>query len=242
MKAIFLKELRSFFTGFTGYLVMGIFLILSGLFLFVFEGDFNLIDFGFADLAPFFLLIPWLFMFLIPAITMRSFTVERNLGTLEMLVTRPISLRGLVLGKYLGALCLICAALLPTLIYVYSISVLGEVRNNLDYGVTAASYMGAILLATAYTAVGIFCSSLTGNQIISFLLAALLSFFMYYGLEGLGSYTGSNDYIKSLGLKYHYESIARGVIDTRNVVYMLSISFFFIVVSELTLRNNLEKR
>jgi ABC-2 type transport system permease protein len=242
MKAIFLKELRSFFIGFTGYLVMGIFLILSGLFLFVFEGDFNLIDFGFADLAPFFLLIPWLFMFLIPAITMRSFTIERNLGTLEMLVTRPISLRGLVLGKYLGALCLIGIALVPTLIYVYSISALGEVRNNLDYGVTAASYVGAILLATTYTAVGIFCSSLTGNQIISFLLAALLSFFMYYGLEGLGSYMGSNDYIASLGLKYHYESIARGVLDTRNVVYMLSISFFFIAVSELTLRNKLEKR
>jgi ABC-2 type transport system permease protein len=242
MKAIFFKELRSFFTGSTGYLVIGIFLIFSGLFLFVFEGDFNLIDFGFADLAPFFLLIPWLFMFLIPAITMRSFTIERNLGTLEMLVTRPISLRGLVLGKYLGALCLIGIALVPTLIYVYSISALGEVRNNLDYGVTAASYVGAILLATTYTAVGIFCSSLTGNQIISFLLAALLSFFMYYGLEGLGSYMGSNDYIASLGLKYHYESIARGVLDTRNVVYMLSISFFFIAVSELTLRNKLEKR
>jgi len=242
MRAIFLKELRSFFTGFTGYLVIGIFLILSGLFLFVFEGDFNLIDFGFADLAPFFLLIPWLFMFLIPAITMRSFTVERNLGTLEMLVTRPISLRGLILGKYLGALCLICIALVPTFIYVYSIGALGEVRNNLDYGVTVASYMGAILLATAYTAIGIFCSSLTGNQIVSFLLAALLSFFIYYGLEGLGSYAGSNDVIASLGLKYHYESMARGVLDTRNVVYMLSVTLFFIAISELALRNNLEKR
>lgn len=242
MKAIFLKELRSFFTGFTGYLVIGIFLILSGLFLFVFEGEFNLIDFGFADLAPFFLLIPWLFMFLIPAITMRSFTIERNLGTLEMLVTRPISLRGLILGKYLGALCLICIALVPTLIYVYSIGALGEVRYNLDYGVTAASYMGAILLATAYTAIGIFCSSVTGNQIVSFLLAALLSFFMYYGLEGLATYMDGSDSITSLGLKYHYESIARGVLDTRNVIYMLSIALFFLAMSNLMLRNNLEKR
>lgn len=242
MKAIFLKELRSFFTGITGYLVIGIFLVLSGLFLFVFEGDFNLIDFGFADLAPFFLLIPWLFIFLIPAITMRSFTIERNLGTLEMLVTRPISLRGLIFGKYLAALCLISVALVPTFIYVYSIGALGEVRNNLDYGVTIASYLGAILLATAYTAIGILCSSVTSNQIVSFLLAAVLCFFMYYGLEGLSSYMGTSDGLAALGLKFHYESIARGVLDTRNVVYMLSVALFFIALSELVLRNNLEKR
>lgn len=242
MKSIFLKELRSFFTGVTGYLVIAIFLILSGLFLFVFEGDFNLIDFGFADLAPFFLLIPWLFMFLIPAITMRSFTIERNLGTLEMLVTRPISLRGLIYGKYLGALCLIAIALVPTLIYVYCIGVLGEVRNNLDYGVTFASYMGALLLATTYTAIGIFCSSLTSNQIVSFLIAAVSSFFIYYGFEGLGSYMNQSDGITWLGLKYHYESIARGVLDTRNVIYMLSVAFFFLALSELILRINIQKR
>lgn len=242
MKAVFLKELRGFFTGFTGYLVIGIFLVLSGLFLFVFEGDFNLIDFGFADLAPFFLLVPWLFMFLIPAITMRTFTTERNLGTLEMLVTRPISIRELIIGKYLGALVLICIALLPTFLYVYCLSVLGEIPFNIDYGVTIASYLGALLLATTYTAIGVFCSSVTANQIVSFLLAALLTFLMYYGLEGISNYTGYNDVIAALGLKFHYESMARGVVDTRDLIYMVSITIFFIALTELSLRLTIEKR
>lgn len=242
MIAICLYELRSFFAALTGYLVMGIFLLLCGLFLFVFEGDFNILDFGFADLAPFFLLIPWLFMFLIPALTMRSFTIERNLGTLELLVTRPISLRSLIYGKYLGALLLMIITLIPTLIYVFTVGALGEESYNLDLGVTFASYMGAILLATAYTAIGIFTSSITSNQIISFLLAALLCFVMYYGLESAGTYMDANDSITSLSLKYHYESIARGVLDTRNVIYILSVAFFFLVISEIAMRINLDNR
>ena len=121
MKAIFLKELNGFFASLTGYLVIGIFLMISSLFVFVFKGEYNILDYGFADFAPFFLIIPWLFMFLIPAITMRSFTIERNLGTLEMLVTRPISTRRLVAGKYFASLVLIVIALIPTLVYVWSL-------------------------------------------------------------------------------------------------------------------------
>ncbi|WP_124980641.1 gliding motility-associated ABC transporter permease subunit GldF [Nonlabens xiamenensis] len=242
MKAIFIKELRGFFSSLTGYLVIGIFLLVTSLFVFVFKGEYNILDYGFAELAPFFLLIPWLFMFLIPAITMRSFTIERNLGTLEMLVTRPISYRKLVGGKYAAALVLIVLALVPTLIYVWSISVLGETPYNMDYGSTLGSYLGALLLAMSYTAIGIFSSTLTSNQIVAFLLAAALSFVMYFGFEGLQGLVADSDSLSALGLKYHYESMARGVIDTRDMIYFLSVAVLFFALSEISLKTLLSKR
>jgi ABC-2 type transport system permease protein len=242
MKAIFVRELIGFFSSLTGYLVIGLFLLISGLFVFVFEGEFNVLDYGFADLSPFFLLVPWLFIFLIPAITMRSITIERNLGTLEMLVTRPIGLRKLLLGKYFAALTLMILALLPTLIYVFSIGRLGETVNNLDYGSTLGSYLGLICIAMAYTAIGIFASTLSSNQIVAFLVAAVLSFVMYFGFEGLSGMADGSDLLLSLGLKYHYESMARGVIDTRDVVYFMSVAVFFFALSEISLKLILGKR
>ncbi|WP_298954389.1 gliding motility-associated ABC transporter permease subunit GldF [uncultured Nonlabens sp.] len=242
MKAIFIKELTGFFSSLTGYLVIGIFLLISSLFIFVFKGEYNVLDYGFADLAPFFLIIPWLFMFLIPAITMRSFTIERNLGTLEMLTTRPISTRSLIGGKYLAALFLIIMALIPTLIYVLSVGQLGEVTNNLDYGSTLGSYLGAVLLATSYTAIGIYSSTVTSNQIVAFLLAAVLCFILYFGFDGLSSYLSDNDFLASLGLKYHYESMARGVIDTRDVIYFVSVAVLFFALSEISLKSIFTKR
>ena len=242
MKAIFLKELHGFFAGLTGYLVIGIFLLISSLFVFVFKGEYNILDYGFADLAPFFLIIPWLFMFLIPAVTMRSFTIERNLGTLEMLVTRPISIRKLVAGKYLAALVLIVIALIPTLVYVWSLGRLGETSYNLDYGSTFGSYLGAILLAMSYTAIGIFSSTVTSNQVVAFLLSAVLCFVLYFGFEGLSSYLSDSDFLASLGLKYHYESMARGVIDTRDVTYFLSVAILFFALSEISLKSISSKR
>jgi ABC-2 type transport system permease protein len=242
MKAIFLKELNGFFSSLTGYLVIGIFLIISSLFVFAFKGEYNVLDYGFADLTPFFLIIPWLFMFLIPAVTMRSFTIERNLGTLEMLTTRPISTRKLVAGKYLAALILIIIALIPTLIYVFSIGQLGETTNNLDYGSTFGSYLGAVLLAMSYTAIGVFSSTVTSNQIVAFLIAAVLCFIIYFGFDGLSSYLSDNDFLASFGLKYHYESMARGVIDTRDVIYFLSVAIFFFALSEISLKSIFSKR
>ncbi|AGC77826.1 ABC-2 type transport system permease protein [Nonlabens dokdonensis] len=242
MKAIFIKELNGFFSSLTGYLVIGIFLIITSLFIFIFKGEYNILDYGFADLAPFFLIIPWLFMFLIPAVTMRSFTVERNLGTLEMLSTRPISTKKLIGGKYLAALVLIIIALIPTLIYVYSLGQLGETPNNLDYGSTFGSYLGAILLAMSYTSIGVFSSTVTSNQIVAFLLAAVLCFIFYFGFDGLNNYLADNDFLASLGLKYHYESMARGVLDTRDVIYFLSVAVLFFALSEISLKTILSKR
>ncbi len=242
MKAIFIKELNGFFSSLTGYLVIGIFLIITSLFIFIFKGEYNILDYGFADLAPFFLIIPWLFMFLIPAITMRSFTIERNLGTLEMLSTRPISTKKLIAGKYLAALVLIIIALIPTLIYVYSLGQLGETTNNLDYGSTFGSYLGAILLAMSYTAIGVFSSTVTSNQIVAFLLAAVLCFIFYFGFDGLNNYLADNDFLASLGLKYHYESMARGVLDTRDIIYFLSVAVLFFALSEISLKTIISKR
>ena len=242
MKAIYLKELVGFFSGITGYLVIGLFLLITGMFVFVFEGDFNVLDYGFADLTPFFLIVPWLFIFLIPAITMRSITTERNLGTLEMLVTRPVGLRKLLLGKYFAALTLMILALIPTLIYLYSVGRLGETVNNLDYGSTLGSYLGLVFIAMAYTAIGIFASTVTSNQIVAFLVAAVLMFAMYFGFEGLSGMGAQSDLLLSFGLKYHYESMARGVLDTRDIIYFMSVGVFFFALSEISLKLILGRR
>jgi ABC-2 type transport system permease protein len=239
MRAIYLKELRGFFSSLSGYLVICIFLLVSGLFVFVFDGEFNVLNYGFADLTPFFLLVPWLFMFLIPAICMRSFTVERDLGTLEILLTRPISIRSLIGGKYLAALTLILLALVPTVLYVLTVGELGTSSYNIDLGSTLGSYLGTILLALSYTAIALFSSTITKNQIVAFLVAALLCFAMYFGFEGIAGYVSSDSLLTSFGMKYHYESMARGVLDTRDVIYFVSVAVFFFALSEISLKSSL---
>ncbi|MGA9239769.1 ABC transporter permease subunit, partial [Robiginitalea sp.] len=161
MWPVFKKEISSFFTSPVGYLVMGLFLVLSGLFLWVFKGPFNILDFGFADLSLFFLLAPWIFLLLIPAVTMRSFSEEQKLGTLELLLSKPISTTSLVLGKYFGALVLVLIAILPTLLYVASIYNLGTTAGNMDTGLVWGSYGGLVLLMALYISIGLLCSTLT---------------------------------------------------------------------------------
>ena len=173
------KELHTFFTSPIGYLVVGIFIIMNGLFLFVFKTDFNILNAGFADLNSFFYLTPWVFIFLIPAITMRSFSDEIHTGTIEILKTKPISNWQITLGKYLGALILICITLIPTLIYVYSIYKLGNPIGNLDFASILGSYIGLLFLASAFVAIGLFTSTLAKNQIVAFLTAVFLSFLIY---------------------------------------------------------------
>ncbi len=233
MKAIIKKEISHFFSGPIGYLVIAIFLILNGLFLWVFGGEYNIFDAGFADLNAFFELAPWVLLFLVPAVTMRSFSEERKSGTLELLLTRPISLRSLVLGKFFGAFSLILIALLPTLLYVWTISDLGNPSGNFDLGSTFGSYLGLLFLTLTYTAIGIFCSSLTKSQIVSFILAVFLCFALYYGFEGLAS-SGLN--LEYFGMKSHFSSISRGVIDTRDLVYFLSVCGLFLVFTFVKLR------
>ncbi|WP_298324433.1 gliding motility-associated ABC transporter permease subunit GldF [uncultured Dokdonia sp.] len=238
MFAILKKEISSFFSSAIGYLVIGLFLVVTGLFLWVFQGPFNITETGFADLAPFFQIAPWIFIFLIPAITMRSFSEEQKVGTLELLLTKPISKLQLTLGKFLGAFALIILALIPTLIYVVAIYQLGNPVGNLDVGVTIGSYIGLMLLAATFTAIGIFASSLTDNQIIAFIIAVFLSFFLYFGLEGIAAFSTTSsvrDFINSMGIQSHYTSISRGVVDTRDLIYFISVTAFFIIITMMKL-------
>lgn len=238
MFSIFKKEINSFFASPIGYLVIAVFLLLNGLFLWLFKGDFNILDNGFADLSSFFLLSPWIFIFLIPAITMRSFSDEKKQGTIELLLTKPISHLQIVLGKYFGALILVIIAIIPTLLYVYSISKLGNPEGNLDIGSIMGSYVGLLFLAASYVAIGIFASTLSDNQIVAFIIAVFLCFFFYFGFEGLANYKLFGDvfYIEKLGMDFHFKSMERGVLDTRDLLYFLSITIFFIVLTKLNIK------
>ncbi len=235
MLALLKKEINTFFASPIGYLVIAIFLILNGLFLWVFKGEFNILDYGFADLSAFFLLAPWILLFLIPAVTMRSFSDEKKQGTLELLLTKPISHLNIVLGKYFGALVLILMALLPTLLYVYTVYQLGNPTGNVDLGSVFGSYLGLIFLAGAYTAIGVFCSTLSNNQIVAFIVAVFICFVCYIGFEGVTEFT-SNTIVEQFGMNYHYKSISRGVIDTRDIIYFLSIILLFIILTKLGIK------
>lgn len=234
MLPILKKELNSFFSSPIGYLVIGVFLVINGLFLWVFKGDFNILDAGFADLNSFFFIVPWFFLFLIPAVTMRSFSDEFRLGTIEILKTKPITDWQIVIGKYLGALALIILALIPTLIYAFSINNLGGEIGTLDTGTTVGSYIGLLFLASTYTSIGLFTSTLSSNQIVAFILAVIISFFMYYGFDAFADFN-LIDGIQNLGMKSHFNSISRGVIDTRDLVYFISTTVFFLFLTKLKL-------
>jgi len=238
MFAILKKEINSFFASPIGYLVIAVFLLLNGLFLWLFKGDFNILDNGFADLSSFFLISPWIFIFLIPAVTMRSFSDEKKQGTLELLVTKPISHLQIVLGKYFGALLLVIIAIIPTLLYVYTISQLGNPEGNFDMGSIVGSYIGLLFLVTSYTAIGVFASTLSDNQIVAFIIAVFICFFFYFGFEGLSSYKlfGDAFYIEKFGMASHFESVSRGVLDTRDLLYFLSLTVFFIMFTQLNIK------
>ena len=229
MKAILLREIKSFFGSPIGYLVIAVFLLLNGLFLWIFEGDYNILNSGFADLSPFFTIAPWILIFLIPAVTMRSFSDEKKQGTLELLLTKPISLWQIVNGKFLGALLLIVIAIIPTFIYVYVVSSLGMPEGNIDMGSTMGSYFGLLFLISAYTAIGIFTSALSENQIVAFILSVFGCFFFYFAFEGLANYIpATENFISDLGMDSHFKSMARGVIDTRDILYFVSLTMLFL--------------
>ncbi|RZJ58619.1 MAG: gliding motility-associated ABC transporter permease subunit GldF [Flavobacterium sp.] len=221
-----------------GYLVIAIFLLLNGLFLWVFEGDFNILDSGFADLGPFFTLAPWILIFLIPAVTMRSFSDEKKQGTIELLFTKPLSVWEIVNGKFFGAFVLIIIALIPTLIYVFVISSLGNPEGNIDMGSTLGSYFGLLFLVSGYCAIGIFTSTLSDNQIVAFISAVFVCFIFYFGFEGISSMAGSfSNAVASLGMDYHYKSMSRGVLDTRDIIYFLSVTIVFLSLTVYKLKS-----
>ncbi|MGC6284907.1 MAG: gliding motility-associated ABC transporter permease subunit GldF [Polaribacter sp.] len=228
MISILKKELNAFFSSAVGYLVIGLFLIANGLFLWVLKTDFNILNAGFADLNAFFDLTPWVFIFIIPAITMRSFVDEYTNGTMEILKTKPITNLQIVLGKFLGSGLIVLMTLLPTLIYAISIYLLSYPSGNIDMGSIVGSYLGLIFLGFVFASIGIFASSISKSQVVAFLIGVSLCFILYNGiglvLETLGS---SNSDLESLDLSSHYKNIAKGVLDSRDVIYFLSIIVLF---------------
>jgi ABC-2 type transport system permease protein len=237
MKSILLREIKSFFGSPIGYLVIAIFLLLNGLFLWVFEGEYNILNSGFADLSPFFTVAPWILIFLIPAVTMRSFSDEKKQGTIELLMTKPLSIWQIVNGKFLGAFLLIVIAIIPTFIYVYVLYGLGMPEGNIDMGSTMGSYFGLLFLIAGYTSIGIFTSTLSENQIVAFIISVLLCFVFYYGFQGIASQIKSiEDIISFFGMDYHFKSMSRGVIDTRDVTYFVSITVLFLSLTVYKLK------
>ena len=240
MGALLLKEIRVFLSSVIGYVVIGVFLLLTGLFMWGFPGNLNVLDQGYATMDTLFYVAPWVFMFLVPAITMRSFSEEKRTGTIELLLTRPLTDLQVVLAKYLAGVVLVLLALLPTLIYFYSVWTLGNPPGNIDRGATWGSYLGLFFLGGGFTAIGIFASVLTDNQVVAFILALLLCFICYSGLDMLADfeYFGTLDNVmQQMSITVHYDAMSRGVIDTRDVVYFISLAGIFIALTRGVLEN-----
>jgi ABC-2 type transport system permease protein len=240
MWIICLKEWRQFFSSLTGYIAIIIFLLLMGLFLFVFPNS-SILDYGYATLDNFFTLAPSVMLFLVPTITMRSIADEYKTGTFEILKTLPLSPAKIVWGKYFGSLLVVFSALIPTLIYAFTVQYLSA-RGGIDVGGTAGSYLGLLMLGAVYTAVGVCTSSFTNNTVVAFILAAFVCFILYSGFDAVSKLpvfsNGADYYIQMVGIDFHYKSISRGVIDTRDVLYFLAVIFLFLLITQ----RNLVKR
>ena len=243
MIALLKKEIFGFLNSLIGYIVIIVFLLVIGLFLWVVplqRLQLNIPDSGYANIDGLFILAPFVFLFLIPAITMRSFADERRSGTLELLMTQPLTDLQVILAKYLAGVVLVIFSLVPTLVYFFSVYHLGFPPGNLDTGGMWGSYIGLLFLGSTFVAIGIFASSISDSQIVSFIIAVFLSAFFYIGFELFYTYILSGRIgliIQSIGINAHYSSISRGVIDTRDLVYFISISGFFILLTKLSLES-----
>ena len=237
MKEVFLKEVNSFLNSLIAYIVLSVFLIGVGLLVWVFP-ETSVLEYGYADLDTLFSFGPYVLLFLLPAITMRTFAEEKKAGTLELLYTRPLTDWQIILGKYFSSLLLLLLALLPTLLYYYSLSELGNPQGNIDSAAVAGSYVGLFLLGAVFAAVGVFASSLTENQIVSFLVALFLCFLLYSGFSSLASMDvlSSRGYVlQQLGILYHYTALSKGLIDSRNVIYFISVIVLMLMLTKLVL-------
>ena len=240
MFILYLKEIKGFLNSLLGYIVIAVFLLINGLFLWVFPLDTNILDFGYASLDALFQIAPFVFLFLIPAITMRFFAEEKKTGTIELLMTRPLSDLQVILAKYFAGLTLVVISIIPTFIYFYSVYQLGYPKGNIDMGGMWGSYIGLLFLAASFVSIGLFASSITDNQIISFILGIVLSGFIYIGFETIYSLDlfGSFDLlVKTLGIEAHYSAISRGVVDTRDLIYFLSLIALFILLTKTSIES-----
>jgi len=238
MLAILTKEVSGFFSSLTGYIVIIVFLLINSLFMWVFPGEWNVLDSGYAGLETLFFLSPWIFLFLVPAVTMRMVAEEKRLGTLELLYSKPVSERGIVYGKYFASVILVLFALIPGVIYYISVYVLGEIPGNIDKGGTIGAFTGLFFLAAVYASAGLFASSLTDNQVVSFIIAVFISFFLFMGFDSFAYLPGlrkTGEYIIGLGINEHYKSISRGVIDLRDILYFVAVVIVFNEATRLVL-------
>ncbi len=241
MRSLFIKEISSFFSSLTGYLVIVVFLLLNSLFMWIVPGQFNVIGNGYATMDSLFAISPWVFLFLVPAITMRMISEEKRTGTLDLLYTRPVTELQIILAKFLASWTLVLLSLLPTLIYFWSVSKLGSPPGNMDMGGTWGSYIGLLFLGGIYAAIGVFASSLTSNQIVAFITAVFLSFLIYLGFEFLSGIAESGRMVflvSRLGISYHYNSISRGVIDSRDILYFAGVMLLFIMGTRAVLQSS----
>ena len=239
MIALFRKEISQFFGSLTGLLTIILFLLVNALFLWIFSGNFNLLDFGFANMDSFFMLSPIIFLIFIPAICMRLFSEEFRSGTMENLLTKPIALWNVVFSKFLAANVLVLLAIFPTLIYFFSIYFLGETIGNLDIGGIMGSYLGLFMLSSAFIGIGVFASSISPNQVVAFLIAIVCNAIIYYGFDVLSSVSILQNwdlYISNLGIASHFSRMSKGVIDSRDILYFLSVCFLFLMLSKTTIQ------
>ena len=238
MWSICKKELKQFFSNLTGYIAIILFLLVNGLFLFVLK-DSNIFDFGYASLDKFFELAPWVLIFLIPAITMRTLSDEFKGGTFEILQTRPLTKWQIVLGKYLSILIVLFFVIIPTFIYIITIQALSA-QGGIDSGGITGSYIGLFLLAAVFASIGLCCSGLTNNAVVAFLISATICLLVYFGFNAisrLSVFQGNADYyIEMLGIDFHYRSISRGVLDSRDLIYFISIIFIFLLITVKKMR------
>lgn len=238
MFAIFRKEISDFFSSFTGYIVIVVFLLFNSLFMWVFPGEWNILESGYAGLDTLFFLSPWVFLFLVPAVTMKTFAEEKRLGTIELIFTRPVTEREIIWGKYFASVILVLLALLPCLIYYFSVFNLGETPGNLDRGGTWGAFIGLFFLAAIYASAGIFASSLTDNQVVAFIIAVLLSFVLYSGFDSFAYLPGLkklDEFVINLGINEHYKSMSRGVLDIRDIAYFFAVIVIFNEATRLVL-------
>ena len=238
MFAIFKKEIQQFFSSLVGYVAIIVFLGFLGLFIWIYP-DVNILDSGYANLDYFFSISPYILCVLIPAVTMRTFAEEINTGTIELLSTRPVTELEIILGKYFAALLLVLIAIIPTFIYFYTIYHLASPVGNVDIGGVLGSYFGLIFLGAVFVSIGIFCSAITSNQIVAFIVGMFLCGFLYSSFDYIaqfGAFVGKNDYlVESFGLSSHYDAMGKGVVDSRDVIYFLSVISLFILSTRTAL-------
>jgi ABC-2 type transport system permease protein len=238
MWSIFFKEVNSFLSSLVGYIAMSVFLLGTGLFMWVFP-DYSVISYGFSSMDSFFSMSPYIFLFLIPAITMRSFAEEIQTGTIELLATRPLSDWQILLGKYLACLFLIFISIIPSFIYFFSVWELGMPKGNLDIGATVGSYIGLFFLGAVFASIGIFASSLTKNQIVAFIMGLFFCAFAYDAFTSLSRlpifFGGADSVVENMGINFHYASISKGMVDTRDLMYFMSIIALFLFATKTAL-------